>query len=381
MKDRSYKDVTREYEFVNDLLSLQKTPRNILVELKRTLDQISQLISNFGKMHITSDIKNDLYFDKKNLNIEAMVLKFVSFKEFQKYEKLVEQNLKADDESKILTDFKTLVYKKITPELKRIKIEIISFSKSENSLVLAWEIRGIKIKMNLAFAIDSKQIYQITEKNKKFALDFSIHFRKEYKIMNKLLLNKLDYLIISLISNEDFKIKQANIPILKLAIISDLQIQLNKNEFMREWVSLVFKKFLRNEVYVDSLFKTQDFYFKSSKIFYQIFNSFKLRRLNYVFNMTYPSVGDFLENYTQFAKKFIEKYNKKDFNDSDSLYLLYEFNPYLTSKGLNKNVLIRNWQRLNEESNLKLLKKYIYPDNKEIGTFVLFSIFYKVEID
>ncbi|AXK51260.1 hypothetical protein [Spiroplasma alleghenense] len=382
MKERNYKDITGDYEIINKYILSYKIPREFQLNIKRNFDLIGQMISKSGKLKLITDLSSEFILEStEELNLKAVALKYINFSNFQNYEKLI--GLSNDKESKTdkLSEFQIEIIKKLKLELINKPFEIKLPNRENNELVISWEIAGRKINLKILFCLDSKQIYQIVNRNKKYELNFDLHLSKEYRTLNQLLFKKLDFLFLSLLLDKNMKLSRKDIDNLKKVIISDIQVELNKNEYMRKWVSLVFKKFLKNEVYVDDLFKTQDFYFKSSKIFTKIYNSFKLKKLNYVFSMTYPNLDEFISKYTEFAKSFLAKYNSREYEDLDQIYHLYEFNPYLTSKGLNKNVLIRNWERLNEESNLRLMKKYIYPDNKEIGTFVLFSIFYKLDLE
>ncbi|AHI53972.1 hypothetical protein SSABA_v1c05680 [Spiroplasma sabaudiense Ar-1343] len=384
MEINNYEEIIADLKTINAYKNKYKVPNQIFQKINRQIYKLTQELASIVNLKIIGDYKNNLIFNfHEIIKIEAIGLKRTSFKKFQFYENQINEPITEKvDEINLLQQ---QIIKKISTAQFEDDIEIKTKgylnSDKKEIIELVWKVENTRVQMEIVVGFDNNKIYQIIKKRGTYKISFDLKLTKEYQILNKLLFKKLDFLFLSFYQYKGRKISSEEIRILKIAIISKIQTDLHKDDNMKKWISLVYKKFLRNEIFTDNLFRKNDFLFKNSKTFNQVYQAFKINRLSFVFNSTYTNFKRFISDFTNYAQEVIKSYENSSIEKDFAFFHLYDINPYLTSKGLNKNILIRNWQKINEESNLKLSKKYIYPDNKDIGTFMLFTIFYKFEIE
>ncbi|WP_146638047.1 hypothetical protein [Spiroplasma clarkii] len=94
---------------------------------------------------------------------------------------------------------------------------------------------------------------------------------------------------------------------MKVFVISDVQEQLTRNRFLKEWITRVYYYVFPNQKLVDNLFDSKHIYYKKQKPLEEIYRSVKLKNLNWVFNRTFPSVRIFLESYLDKVKNWVKE--------------------------------------------------------------------------
>ncbi|QBQ07588.1 hypothetical protein SGLAD_v1c03890 [Spiroplasma gladiatoris] len=204
----------------------------------------------------------------------------------------------------------------------------------------------------------------------------ALEFIKTYKTLNKLTLKKLEILFfyIRLNFRKDYDEQQRLM--MKILIMSDLQLQLFKNNYFKKWISTVYYFLFNNDKVVNELFETNKIYYKKNKKISNLYNSFKLNNLTWVFHKTFISTKDFLDKYLYEVEDWIKQKKYK----IEPIYFWYDSNPYIQNTSHTSSFTLKKENKLYDNLEIKFYSKEIYPSDKSIGIFLVWLSFYKFEI-
>ncbi|QGS51834.1 hypothetical protein [Spiroplasma tabanidicola] len=204
----------------------------------------------------------------------------------------------------------------------------------------------------------------------------AIEYVKTFKTLNKLTIRKLEILFFYIRLNFRNKFDAQQRLMMRILVMSDLQTQLFRNVFFKKWITTVFYFLFTNAKVVDNLFETNKIYYRKHKKFVQLYSSFKLKNLKWVFHNTYLSTKDFLDKYLYEVEDWIndKTYIKKP------LHFWYDSNPYIQNSNYSSSFTMKKDKKIYDNLELKFYSKEVYPSDKNIGIFLVWLKFYEFEI-
>ncbi|QHX36584.1 hypothetical protein [Spiroplasma sp. BIUS-1] len=391
MEKNFSKLITADLEQINSQLkgvAINKNLKNFIDKnisfIKRKLKNLVQ-IKTHGS-YATGEVYN---FDKV-LNIDLLAIKHVNKNMYKTYEdeietndhfgdcwiceinedifKVLKESYKIDDEIKISWNQKK--YAKPNSEEHVVFNDSlrIDFYK-ENELGFSIIIRTALQHNEFPPIICNKTMYKRT---------FSLEYVKKFRTLNKLLVKKLQILFYYIRIKFRNTLNKNERLILKLSVMSDIQYELTKNNFLQQWLDFSFDYNFSNKKVVDNILESKNIYYKRPKKITKLYNSFKLKNLNWVFSKTYPSTKEFLDKYFEYTNNFIE--NKEEYINGN-FYFWYDSVSYLKNTVGSTSISIKKENKKYDNLHIQIHSRTIYPTDKENGLFLIFLQYYTFEVE
>ncbi|AGR41032.1 hypothetical protein [Spiroplasma taiwanense] len=376
--------IIEDVKLINDQLKKVELDYNLKKFIDKNIYFIKKQLSDFliVKKHGSYAIDSIYNFDKK-INVDLLAIKYVSKKMYKIYEseistkehfadcwiceinQLIFKKLvkKYEISDNVKVEWKTKKYKLLNNKELFIFNDSIEISFYKNNLIgFSIIIRTVLLHKDYPLIICSKN---------KYKRSFSLEFVKTFRILNKLLMKKMQILFY-IIKLKNINKKQRLI--FKINIMSDIQYQLLKNEYFRVWLDKSFAFNFSSKKDVDNLLESKLIYYKKNKKISKFYNSFKLVNLIWVFNKTHTDTKKFLDFYLDFCKKIWS-------NKPNKIYYWYDTVAYLKNMQGTTNISIKKSSKKYDNLEMEIISRPIYPLNKENGIFLVFLQYYNFEIN
>ncbi|WP_338969338.1 hypothetical protein [Spiroplasma endosymbiont of Labia minor] len=381
-------DVRKDYKLIKTRLNEISISKHVIEKINIEINNIKLILKNIVTIKIHGSFATiGLYKIDSDPKIDLLGIVHLKQSMFDVYENEIDSYEHFDD--CFICDYNKIVYEKLFEMYKNndeIEVEwqnqTISGNLFQDNIIISVKIDGKIYKIIYRSCLSSKKIYKLICVRNVYRRSFTLEYVRNYKILDKLLLKKLSFLFyeIYLIAKNNGYNKM-KLLYMKLAILSKLQWFIQQNNiYMRTWTSSLFKMFFTKNEVVESLFTTNDFYNKNAKLITKIYRNVKFKKFNWVYHGMFPDLKNFVIEFTKYAEEHSSLRNVGVENNERSIYFIYDINAYIINQSKSKNILVHNWEKKIEDSGLKVTKKYIYPDNTDIGTFMLFAIYYHMEL-
>lgn len=389
VKKLDSKKITADIKLINQQLAAVR----LKPKLKAIIDQQIFLLQNELKdlvvlKKIGSFASNSIYNFDKSIEVDLLAVKYVNFKMYQTYNEEIQTKEHFTDCWNC--ELNEIIFKHLTNK----------FSQSHN-IVVDWHETKIKVKKDsfviFKYAISIKFYHEgevvfsflirtalthlrylpIICDKKRYFTTTALEFISTYKVLNKLLVKKLDILFFYF----KYKFKDTNsrkeILMMKIFTLSEVQQDLTKNEFFKKWITKVYEHVFPSQKAFENLFDSKNIYYKKQKPIEKMYRSIKLKNLTWVFNRTYTSTRNFLEKFLSEASQWVKAKNYT----TGFVYFWYDSIIYLQNSKGSSSLTKKRPDKKYEDINMSFLTKNIYPSDKNIGVFLVLLTFYKFPIN
>ncbi|AGR42037.1 hypothetical protein [Spiroplasma diminutum] len=383
--------ITADLEMINSQLNSVAINENLKKFIDKNVNFLKRKLKNLVQIKSQgSYATGELYNFEKELNIDLLAIKHVNKSMYKIYEQEFETNDHFDD--CWICEINQDIYKIVSQIYKvdqDIKIEWIEkkymLPNSKEKIVFKDSIKISFFKENkLGFSIIIRSALQHSEyppilcNKTMYKRTFSLEYVKAFRVLNKLSIRKLQILFYYIRIKFRKLLSKNERLILKISIMSNIQYELTKNINFQIWLDKSFDYHFSSKKAVDNVLDSKFIYYKRPKKISNLYNSFKLKNLNWVFNKTYQSTKEFLDNYLNYSQEFIN--NKQEYIEGN-FYFWYDSVSYLKNTAGSTSISIKKENKKYDEIDIQIHSRTIYPTNKENGLFLVFLQYYNFEIE
>ncbi|AUM62575.1 hypothetical protein [Spiroplasma monobiae] len=391
MEKNFSKLITTDLEQINNQLKGVSINKNMKNFIDKNISFIKRKLKNIVKIKTHgSYATGEFYNFDKVLNVDLLAIKYVNNSMYKTYEDEIETNDHFgdcwiceinEDIFKVLTNsYKVDEEVKVVWNQKKFQLpnseETIAFNDSlriefykDGQLGFSIVIRSALQHSEYPPIICNKSIYKRT---------FTLEYLKKFRTLNKLLVKKLQILFYYIRIKYRNDLSKNERMILKLSIMSDIQYELTKSNFLQQWLDHAFEYHFSNKKVVDNILDSKKIYYKRPKKISKLYNSFKLKNLNWVFNKTYPNTKEFLDKYFDYAENF--KQNKEEYINGN-FYFWYDSVSYLKNTLSSTSISIKKENKKYDNLDIQMHSRTIYPTDKENGLFLIFLQYFTFEVE
>lgn len=389
IKKINSKIITSEIPLINSQLKDAKLSQETKKNIERHILFIKNILKDIVEIKkIGSYAINNIYKFDEFINVDLLALKFINKNMYFTYQEEVTNKEHFSDcwicEINEVIFTKLQLLNKQNPKIivewnisntKRGRDSFISFNDSikisiyeKNSKPLSFFIRTTLLHSKYPPIFCDRNIYQITH---------ALEYVEMYKILNKLLLKKLELLFLYIRLKKETSFSKKEYLLMKLYIMGDIQYQLSRNKVLNKWLTHVFKYIFPSVKVIDDLFNSKYIHYKKQKLLEKMYSSFKIKNLSVVFNRTFPKTKVFLKKYLLESKMWIKekKYLK------ENIYFWYDSVVYLNNSTWSTSLTKKKAFKKYDDLNINTIIKNVYPSDNNIGIFLIMLIYYPYKIN
>lgn len=384
-KEKIMKDIGVINKYINE----NKIDNKILLKINKYFFDFNNLLKEYAPLKkIGSFAINNIYkFDKK-IKVDILAQKFVSNKMYNIYNNEIKTKDHFDD--CWMCEINQLIFEKLIENYKKtseISIfkhqEIIRFLDGEETYenyvsIIADIDEQYKIEFCIRTGLITNDLPVIICNDKKYLKSFCLDYIKTFKSLDSILNKKLSLLFLYIQKKFLNILNRKLILLIKHKIMSEILLDLSKSEDYQVWATYCFNTVINNSKVLDEIFQSKNLYYKANAKFDRLHQCFLLKKLRWFMNKRYSNTKKFIDEYLTISQKLSDEVLKGD-HSNITIWFLYETNIFLTNSTDTSNFVTKKKVKYINDKTIQFVVKNVYPSDKDIGNFVLFLNYYRID--